>query len=104
MFPEGGSKKSEKFVAARMGAQPVDCADLTVHVVPAIEDAHALRAFLKAAAQRSRRNVAAEDHDVVGTLDALNEMMQNPAEFARWAGGDDDAWAGLRIDFFTVLG
>ena len=104
LFPDRGAEKSQQFVAAGVGAEAVDRADFAFHVVPAIENAHALRALLQTTAEGLRGNIAAEDDEIVDLLHTLGEVVENSAEFARRAGSDDDARAGLGIDLLALLG
>src|ERR1700722_18409760 len=88
---KGRAQKAQQFISVGMSAQSMDRPDLTLQVVPPIIDSNAWLANLNTPAQRLRRNPSTKNDQVVRILDALREMVQHPAEFARWAGGDNHA-------------
>lgn len=82
----------------------MDGADLAAYVVPAIEDAHAFCAVLQSAAQRVGWSEAYEKDEVFFAFYADFQVVEDSAEFAGGAAGDDDARACLAVDFSAVVG
>ena len=78
-------------------------ANLTSHIIKTIQHPHALYAILQFSAERLRGNPADEDDRVIGAFEAHGQMMQDSAELAGWAAGDDDNRAGDGIDLFALL-
>jgi len=76
-------------------AEAVKSSAPAFHVVPAIENPHALLAILQ-----RRPSVCAEsideDTDVIRILHAIGQMVEDAPELARRAGGDDHARAVSR--------
>ena len=98
-----GGEEADQLIPVGVGAEAVDGADLAANIVPAIEDADAILAILKSAAEGIGRGPADEDQLVIGAFHAEFEVMKDSAELAGGAGGDDDAGAGDGVDCLALL-